>query len=527
MQIFGFVVTICLVLGISVVVAIIMFYPYSTVNQSSWEPVFRSYDENIKAVSRSHLLTALLDRYEKYIRPLISSKQEGGQPLPTERSPKFLATSNLLKSMVDPYSSYVKMFHVGDEVLVLTVKAVNVLSEGYPAFATSSDASTKAERTATGEENFPIIGKVVLFSLPTITLLNKNESANFTNDEAMGLNICWESYVPGIPISTAFSSDYKSFVIDYRIIVPGGFKYRARYFSTTKCNHPMTELPVPGYYNKYAELDESGLTEYTPNYDDIHLHAYSYISSIAVSDNKLAYSVLYDTHTFHLMEKVNGTWTERTDVPRVYRDQNLYEFCHDLFMTDRDDGSTQLISFTRKGNSLNSLYQDLCIYELNPNKNAGLTLLHQYRIDTRLLLAFSLADLESPPSSGSMFSMSKNKDVAFIAKSYDKIVLMELPNNTRQIHVPEIVSRKLGVQAIAELTDLSIVAVCQKEAMDITFFTTENGECTGTKGMSLSQLPKSLQKKKIIDMILLDSNEIAENDTDHKIEQYLIYLFQF
>eukprot|EP01022_Parablepharisma_sp_SALTPOND_P007696 TRINITY_DN1324_c0_g1_i1.p1 TRINITY_DN1324_c0_g1~~TRINITY_DN1324_c0_g1_i1.p1 ORF type:complete len:693 (+),score=40.15 TRINITY_DN1324_c0_g1_i1:5307-7385(+) len=528
MQLAGLIVTVCLVLGISVVIAIILFFPYSTVNQSSWEPVFRSYDENIKAVSKSHLLTALLDRYEKYIRPLISSTSEGKANISAARSKNYTDTSKLLQEMVNPHYSYVKMFPNGDNVFVFAVKAVNVFSEEF--------SSTK--NYTAGAEKFPMIGKVVLFSIPDITLLNKNESLNLTNNEAMGLNTCWEAYVPGVPITVAFSNDYQSAAIAYRLIVPGGFRYRARYYPLIQCNPKFSETPESGYYEKYAELTQNSQTEYTPNYDDLHLEAYSYVSAIAVAYDKFAYSVLYDTHTFHFMEKGlrTGEWIERTDIPPVYRNENTYEFCHDLFMIERDGDNTLLITFTRKGKSLNRLHQDIDMYERAPSiidnfPDSILRKVYHYRIDTQTALIFSLADLESAPSTGSLFAISKDKDLAFVVKNYDRTMLIQLPVGNKPILVPQTVTKKFSTQIIAALKDLSIVAAYPKDTNSIAFYINHKninaGICfcleylhVGAKEMSLSQLPKSLQKKRIVDMVLLDCDEFVENNSSQQQDGY-------
>eukprot|EP00826_Nyctotherus_ovalis_P064882 TRINITY_DN9528_c0_g1_i13.p1 TRINITY_DN9528_c0_g1~~TRINITY_DN9528_c0_g1_i13.p1 ORF type:complete len:481 (-),score=87.73 TRINITY_DN9528_c0_g1_i13:494-1936(-) len=463
MQIVGLIVTLCLVLGISVVIAIIIFFPYSTVNQTYWEPIFRSYDENIRAVSKSHLLTALLDRYEKYVRPFSTYPSEGKAPAPVIRSPEYLETTKKLHEMVNSHSSYVKMFPEADQVLVFATRVLNTLSA--PAADRNQSQSTK----------FPMVGKVVLFSIPTFALINKNESLNLTVNESMKLKTCWESYVPGIPITVAFSTDYKHMAIAYRVMVSGGFKYRARYYHELKCDPAFNEEPNTGYYEKYVNLIERELNEYSAKYDDLYLRAHAYISALAVERNKVAYSVSYDVSTFHLVERdvENNVWIEHENTPAIQRAENIYEFCYDLFMVSRED-STLLISFTKKGNSLEQLNQDLDIYEQNNN---SIQQVYHKRFEARNSLVFSLADLESPPVVNSLFALSESKDLGFIVKNYDRMMLLQLPPHAKP--VPYTIARKIHGQIIAGLKDLSVVASYPKDTSSIVFYVNQKNTYAG------------------------------------------------
>eukprot|EP00826_Nyctotherus_ovalis_P026239 TRINITY_DN2050_c0_g3_i3.p1 TRINITY_DN2050_c0_g3~~TRINITY_DN2050_c0_g3_i3.p1 ORF type:complete len:224 (+),score=45.23 TRINITY_DN2050_c0_g3_i3:170-841(+) len=218
MQLAGLIVTLSLVVGATIVIGVILLFPCSAVSQNSWEPLFRSYDENIKAVSKSHLITAFLDRYERYVRPLFSAST-GDPPLPAVRSKEYTVTSELLKEMVNPHNSYSRMFIKQNRAYIFTAKNVN---------------STLVLADST---SLPIVGKIVLFSMPVATLLNKNETLNLTN-EAIELNTCWESYLPGTPVTISFSDGYEEFAIVYRLIVPGGFQYRIRSVSYTHLTLP-------------------------------------------------------------------------------------------------------------------------------------------------------------------------------------------------------------------------------------------------------------------------------------------------
>jgi len=322
-----------------------------------------------------------------------------------------------------------------------------------------------------------MVGKIVLFSIPTFALINKNESLNLTVDESMKLKTCWESYVPGIPIAVAFSGDYKNIAIGYRIMVSGGFKYRARYFHNFKCDPFFNELPTTAYYEKYVDLIENKQNEYTEKYDDLYLHAHNYVSALAVEKNKLAYSVLYDVTAFHLIEKdlTKGTWIEHNNTPMIVRGEHMYEFCYDLFMVSRED-NTLLISFTKKGNSLERLNQDISIYEQKTN-DKKISQIYYRRFETINSLVFSLTDLESPPISNSLFAINENKDLAFIAKNHDQMMLLQLPLHA--LPIPYTITRRIYSQIIAGLKDLSVIASYPKDTSSIVFYVNQKNTYAG------------------------------------------------
>lgn len=471
MSLVGLLVTICLLLGMGIVIALVLFFPYSTVNQSSWEPVFRSYDENIKAVSKSHLLTALLDRYERYVRPLVSPPTEGKAPLPMTRSPEYLETSKLLQRMVSPHFSYTKMFPGNDQVFVLSVRTFDVFSEEFK----------RPQNMTRGIGTYsPLVGKVVLFRVPAITLLNKNESLNLTSNEAMGLNVCWSTFLPGSPVNVAFSNGYKQMAFVYRIIVPGGVRYRIRYYPRIECSPDYAESPSSDYYQKYSELTLRADTEYAKLYDDVYVPAYAYVGALAVGENRLAYTLVYDVYAFRVVEKVAGKWRERDDVPVVNRQEAVYSFCSDLFFVDRGD-NTLLIAFTRDGNSLSKLTNHIEMFELNNGSpSSELSRVYNYDFQT-IALTFTLGDLESPPEAGSLLAISADKDLAFVSKTSDHSFFMELPQGNKSAHFPVAVSSWTGNQAIAALKDLSIIATYVRDSSSITFFATSNSAYLGTE----------------------------------------------
>ena len=458
MQITRLIVTLLLVIGASVGIAIILLFPCSAVSQNSWEPLFRSYDDNIKAASKSHLIAALLDRYERYLRPFFSVSK-GDPPLPAKRSEEYIITSELLKEMVNSYYSYSKMFIKQDSAYIFAAKNI------------------KRPLSQLNDTKLPLIGKLILFSMPIATLLNKNETLNSTNEE-IELNICWQTHLPGSPIAISFSNDYEKLAVAYRLIVPGGFQYRIRYYHDIKCDASYSENFTNDYYEKSLELTQKLESEYKETYDDIYIRAYGHIKALAIDHNKLFYSILQDTNTLHFLEKdtIKGKWIERQNTPQANREKNAYEFCQDLITIPNHE--LTLVAFTKRGSAFNRLNQEIDVYYLNLNE----TLLHLagYRLETQTSLGYTTPNLETLPSTTPLFAINENKTLMFIVNSYDKSMLIHVPTQKSPMTFLQPITKWTNTQAIASLPDLSIIVLYPRDSNNIIFYINKNNMNTGT-----------------------------------------------
>eukprot|EP00826_Nyctotherus_ovalis_P026240 TRINITY_DN2050_c0_g3_i8.p1 TRINITY_DN2050_c0_g3~~TRINITY_DN2050_c0_g3_i8.p1 ORF type:complete len:221 (+),score=56.00 TRINITY_DN2050_c0_g3_i8:110-772(+) len=134
-----------------------------------------------------------------------------------------------------------------------------------------------------------------------------------------------------------------------------------------------------------------------------------------------------------------------------------------------------------------------------------------YRLETQMSLDYSTPNLKTLPSINPLFALNKNKTLMFVLNGYDKSMLLHIPTRNQPKTYLQTISKWANTQAIASLPDLSIIALYPRDSNNIIFYINKNyantgkaADNVGMKQMSLSELPKSLQKKRIVDLILLD-----------------------
>ena len=459
MRLLNIVLIIVALIVITVILAAFIL-PDSSISSESIEFISRPYKENPRTLSPFPILNAILNRYETHVRPLAPRKRSA----PIVRSHDYLTTTGLLTEMTDGYNSYVEMYEGDDNVYVFALRVVRNNLDNY--------------MQNTEVEYFPLITKIALFVIPKLTLITKEIDLDLS-DENLELNLCWESYLPGVPVTVSFSNDREVLGLTYRLIVSGGVKYRVRYYHSLTCNKLLTERPTSEYYNKYLNLSINEETIYNEHYDDIYLDVYSHISSVVVIKNKIIYSVTYDSYPFHMLEK-DKNWKETVKPEKVRRSVNLYEFCHDLFVVELN-GTEMIIGLVKKGNSLTELTENLVLYNITKNSSnfSAITQMDGYKFDHKTALYFTLADLSTPPTQGSFLITSKDNSSIFLTKNYDKTILLKYMHNNKPNWEIILLDEWINNRAVTALNNLSVIATYPKDEMNVLFYSITKNNSIG------------------------------------------------
>ena len=89
-----------------------------------------------------------------------------------------------------------------------------------------------------------------------------------------------------------------------------------------------------------------------------------------------------------------------------------------------------VITLTRSGDDLTILSEILDMHTITyENSKTTLTRMHHYIVDQKTSLYFILADLESISTPSSFLLLSNDSSSMFIAKNYDRTMLIQMPSD--------------------------------------------------------------------------------------------------
>jgi hypothetical protein len=360
--------------------------------------------------------------------------------------------------MIDSNLSYVKTFVSDESVYIFALRKYYLLN---------SNESVE-------EERFPIIGKMILFSIPLTTLLHNEEREEI--EEIEGLSVCWTSYIPGLSFIVSFSDDNKHMAVGYQQVLEGGVRYRIRYFHTIECNTEYEEKFKSEVYEEYVKLTLSFEDKLTEWYDDLYIDVRSNIISLAVAENKIAFSLYYDTKKFHVLEKApfSNIWIERPNGYEVERSKNLYELCYELYMIENHN-KILIISLARKGDWFKYLDQDIDIYEfmnIQDEFSTYFPIMQTYnsKVEKELQLPITSPHLFSS-NRNSQFIVDKDKKVIAIFLNKDKGIVMPLPFKDKGSEFDiQLFPHEKSIQGLAGTKSVSILVTYSKNEEEFTFY---------------------------------------------------------
>ena len=322
----------------------------------------------------------------------------------------------------------------------------------------------------------------------------------------------------------AFSSDNKNLAITYQVITENGIKYRIRYFNEVGCKNKNQSEFDPLEFEEYVQLTKKHQDKLTKDFDDLYRDITTYFTALTVSQNKLAYSLLYDTNKFHLLEKnpVTKTWQEKQGSPVVMRNNNLYEFCLDLYLVEKNNAA-MLITQSFLGNSLDNLTKDINIYEmlnLANNYSPNLPIIPTYNAYVLERKTFSsllnFPSIESVHNLVSHFLVSKDKGKMLVSRNNDGTIIIPLPfeNSETSFQLKTLEDQEIR-EFFVGTNNLSLVVDYSAKTNCLYFHVIEDEfvKKVQHKEMCLSQLSKPLWSKKVIGILLFspDDFNIANN----------------
>ena len=435
------------------------FVPSSTIQPLFWEFIFRSPVNDSMISSKSPLLASIRNRYEQYVSPLFSSHNKSLEPT-KPRTQEYISTTKLLEEIIESNSSYVKTFVNEESVYIFVLRRFNLLNNNE----------------SIQEERLPIIGKITLLSIPLTTLLHNEERENKEIEEIEGLNICWTSYIPGLPSIVSFSDDNKHMAIGYQQLIEGGVRHRIRYYPIIQCITEFAEKFNAEVYEDYVNSSMKFEDKLTKWYNDLYIDARSNIISLAVAKNKIAYSLYYDTKKFHVLEKTpfSDIWIERQNGYEVERSKNLYGFCYELYMIEKNN-KTLIITLTRKGDWFEYLDQDIDIYEfinIQDEFSTYFPIIQTYnsKAGVELSLPVTLPRLYSS-NRNSQFIVDKNKNLIVIFLNKDKGIVIPLPFDDKgsefDIHL---LPQEKSMQGLTGTKSTSILVTYSKNEHGFIFY---------------------------------------------------------
>ena len=155
--------------------------------------------------------------------------------------------------------------------------------------------------------------------------------------------------------------------------------------------------------------------------------------------------------------------------------KTLYEFCHDLYLV-KINKTEFVITLTRSGDDLTILSEILDMHTITyENSKTTLTRMHHYIVDQKNSLYFVLADLESISMPSSFLLLSNDSSSIFIAKNYDRTMLIQMPSDNILNWTIQILDRWINTQTISSLNDLSAVAYYQKNDYSFLLYINNSG----------------------------------------------------